>query len=292
MAPFRNLRGDVCCAGRAKRATGLPEKRKALCAGTRRKALLRDEKTARAPQNRVFYTVNVGRYDRLRSAPRFPGWRYVYFADRALPLWARAMADLGWEVRRIPPLGPDRPQVLASREPRLLPHRFLAEFDYSLYADANIVFSEDPTPLLEQIGWPDFTIAHHPTRRTVDEEVEACVAFGKGPEAILRAQLEDYRARGLPDDAQLYETGVLGRRHNAPDVARLGEAWWRAFSAHPWRDQISFPWAVHESGVTPTPMPQREKQAIISVKSRKRPWLVRQSRSLAKKWRRIRALRE
>lgn len=232
---------------------------------------------------RVLYTVNVGGYDKLRPAPRLAGWRCVYFSDRPLPLWARLRGNLGWEVRRLEASGDEQPSSLLSREPKLLPHRFLADFDYSLYVDANIVLKDDPTALLDRLGWPDVLAARHPYRATLAEEVDSCIAENKAPADVLRAQVEAYRAGGLPRDALLYENNVLARRHNAPAAVRLAEAWWQAFLAHPHRDQLSLPWAVHATGVAPAVLEQAEKRQVFQAKAHDRAMLRRWRRSIAKR---------
>lgn len=232
---------------------------------------------------RVLYTVNVGRYDKLRAAPRLAGWHCIYFSDRPLPLWARARDNLGWEVRLLDALGGGEEAARRSREPKLLPHRYLAEFDYSLYVDANILVRQDPTPLLQELGWPDVLTTRHPFRATLGEEVESCILEGKAPAEVLRAQLDSYRERGLPPEAPLYENNVLARRHASAGAVRLAEAWWSAFAAHPHRDQLSLPWVVQQTGIVPAVLEQDVKRRFFQAKSHDRSVLRRWRRSAAKR---------
>lgn len=230
---------------------------------------------------RCLYTVNVGGYDKPRPAPRLAGWDCLYFTDRPLPLLARLVTARGWTARVLEQEA--ETGATLSRKPKLLAHRYLPDYDYSLYIDANIVVRQDPTALLESLDWPVFLTAEHPYRATLGEEIEACVAETKAPPAAMRAQLGRYTAEGLPEAAPLYENNVLARRHNAPEAIRLAEAWWEAYTAHPTRDQLSLPYAAWRTGIGPTVLAQARKRSVFQAKAHDRSRLARLRRSLNKR---------
>ena len=236
---------------------------------------------------KVIYTVNVGGYDKLRAAPRFSGWETVLFSDVPPSGLRRVFGARGW---RVLPLerGDGETPVLASRRPKLLPHHFLQDYDYSLYVDANIVFLADPSCLLEALDWPFFAAALHPYRTTPFAEVEACIAQKKAPADVLEAQAAAYRAAGFPEEAPLLENNVLLRRHNDPQAIALGEAWWEAFLQFPYRDQISLPFAAYRSGIMPIPFSQEQKRAVVAARSHDRSLQKRLKRSLDKRLKRWR----
>lgn len=231
---------------------------------------------------KVIYTVNVGGYDKPRRAPRFPGWDTVLFTDRASGLRLRLA---GWTVRRFDTQG--LAAGAASRRPKLLPHLYLADYDISLYVDANIVFHDDPSRLAEALGWPVFAAAAHPYRDNPYDEVAECVAQGKAPAAVLEAQAAAYRAEGLPGDAALYENNVLLRRHNDPVAVALDEAWWEEFRRFPHRDQISLPMACRRTGIVPVACAQDLKRRFVAARGHDRSLARRLRRSLGKRLARL-----
>ena len=184
----------------------------------------------------MIYTVLTGGYDALPAPFRAPGWDYVCFTDDP------KLRSPHWDVRTFDSRGLDA--VRASRLPKILAHEFLADYDYSIYCDANQRLWRDPTQMAATAGWPDFAACRHPYRQCVYAELEACVALKKATLAPCAAQSERYRAAGMPENYGLVESGVLLRRHNSATARAIAAAWWAEYArAETTRDQVAFPFA-------------------------------------------------
>ena len=79
---------------------------------------------------KVIYTAIIGGYDELIEPEFKPdGWDFVCFSDRDLN-------SNTWEIRKTIPLYSDNTRT--ARKHKLLTHRFLPEYDISLWVDGNI----------------------------------------------------------------------------------------------------------------------------------------------------------
>jgi len=186
-----------------------------------------------APKRRCVYTVVTGGYDEVQPHASAPGWDFVCFSD------SPNIKAPGWKVVLFHGDGLDPRR--ASRLPKILPHRYLADYQYSLYIDANRRLYRDPTGMAERAGWRGVLCVRHPFRQCVYAELKAIAALGKSSVEAARAEADLYRGEGIPENAGLNECGCMFRRHNDPDVIAMDEAWWKASSAAPTtRDQPAF----------------------------------------------------
>ncbi|PCI42138.1 MAG: hypothetical protein COB46_01090 [Rhodospirillaceae bacterium] len=230
---------------------------------------------------RVIYTVIVGGYDRLIEPPTYPGWDYVCFTDGK---HGSARAKLGlskWKIQSYDDEGLDEFRI--SRLPKILPHRYLKDYDYSVYIDGNAKLLADPAEQLATMDWPDFAVSEHPFRNFVLDEIEECIQQDKAPRELLQAQREAYIKDGIPADLKLWENNFLLRRHNAPAVVELMEAWWEQMNTHSHRDQLSLPYVAWKLGFTPHVFDQDLKRTMFATKAHYRSALSRWKKSLAKR---------
>lgn len=230
---------------------------------------------------RVIYTVIVGGYDRLIEPQPFPGWDFVCFTD-GRNTGLRAKVGLShWDIR---PLSDETlDSFRRSRLPKILPHRYLSDYDYSVYIDGNARLLDDPFATLEAMNWPKMAVSEHPFRATVLEEIDECIRQNKAPRALLEAQRAAYLADGMPEDLRLLENNLLLRRHNDPQVIALMEAWWEQMNTFSHRDQLSLPYVAWKQGFAMHTFNQTLKRALFTTKAHYRtPW-ARWKRSLDKR---------
>lgn len=193
---------------------------------------------------RVVYTVIVGGYDRLADVRQWPGWDFICFSDTIKPRGP-------WQVR---PIGFERdatagragnPLFWISRYASILTHEVLPEYDYSIYSAGNQTVTDDPTALCNHLGWPAFSAPRHYARDCIYAELTACVVCSKTSDASARADMERYRAAGVPEHSGLYDCGIILRKHNDPTVIAACGAWWDALtSAAVLRDQPALAFAA------------------------------------------------
>jgi hypothetical protein len=196
----------------------------------------------------VVCTAVTGSYDVLHPpATKVPGWDYICFTDEP------ELARPGWEVRALLENHLDRPRC--SRLPKILAHRFLYDYDISIWVDANLRIIGDLADLCPlALAYADIAFFRHGSRRpSVAAEIEACVAYNKAPFEVMSQQYEHYRGKGFPDDAGIIpEGGVIIRRHNRLRVQAAMEEWWAELLRHSARDQISLPYVIWRNSLRVT----------------------------------------
>jgi len=207
---------------------------------------------------RCVYTVITDGYDDLPSRPAAPGWDFLAFTTDP------ALRSESWKVLPFDPgdLDPRR----ASRLPKILPHRFLADYDYSIYLDANMRLRCTPDRLVVRAGGPDFAAVRHPFRRCVYDELRVIAKLGKAPAGAVETDVARYRAEGVPRNIGLYEAGLLLRRHNAPAVREIAETWWAEYErTETGRDQPALAVALWRLGRTIATLSATERARHISI---------------------------
>ena len=109
-------------------------------------------------QNKVVYTVLTGYKEHLQN-PFFnhsDGYEKICFTDNP-----NLKSDV-WSIERLDDCGLDYERE--SRRPKLLPHRFLSNFELSLYVDNTVRFKVDPKEIFQQCADAPspFVCFHHP----------------------------------------------------------------------------------------------------------------------------------
>jgi hypothetical protein len=196
-----------------------------------------------APSNPrlVVYSALFGDYDELFVPSRelAQACDFVLFTDQLNipPPWRRGSLSYA---------GPS--STRQSRFYKLLPHRLFPQYEWSLYLDANVDLGVNPIEFLElhRSRGPDFFVFRHPKRGSIVEELAACIEGRKDSGERMTRQVAQYLDSGFRHGFPLTENNVLLRRHNDPDLAELGEAWWDEVRAKSGRDQLSLPYVVEK----------------------------------------------
>jgi hypothetical protein len=204
---------------------------------------------ATAPAKVCIYTTLFGDIDDLLPV-LFPGGGidYICFTDRErnTPGWRQIIANPG-----------QTNDTLNAKTFKILPHRYLAEYDYSMFVDANTLFLgriEEFVEFCKANG--DFVMWRHPYR--TDLFLESCAIIGHGrhePEAII-SQISHYAEQGIEKNSGLFEASFIWRRHGAEDVRAFMEKWWAEIMAHSSRDQISLGYLVWRETTRPKVIPE------------------------------------
>lgn len=129
-----------------------------------------------------------------------------------------------------------------SRRPKLRPHDFLPEFEWSLYIDNSVRLKVNPIEIQRTYATADnrFVCFKHPERDCIYDEAEEVIRLGIDSERRVREQVDYYRQRGFPKHDGLINGGVLLRRHSDPEVARISAEWFEHVLRFSKRDQLSF----------------------------------------------------
>jgi len=192
---------------------------------------------------KVIYTAIIGGYDKLIEPTFKPeGWDFVCFSDRDLK------SDI-WEIRKTIPLYSDNTRT--ARKHKLLTHRFLSEYDISLWIDGNINVVGDVNDLLSYLDNCNYATYDHlqnklDPRNCIYQEGQAILNLGKqsgnykdNPNLIVK-QLNRYLEENYPQNNGLVVQMQVLRRHNEKDVIRTMEEHWLELKHNSKREQLSF----------------------------------------------------
>lgn len=142
----------------------------------------------------------------------------------------------------------DNPR-LDARYHKTLAHRLFPDAEYTIWLDGNVQLLIEPEWLVDEwLGEADVATTVHPSRDCIYDEARACIRKGKDGADVINRQMAAYREHGYPAHNGLAETRVVVRR-NTHDVAMFNEMWWSHIAYYSVRDQLSFNWAVWQSGV-------------------------------------------
>jgi hypothetical protein len=192
----------------------------------------------------VVYTAIGGKYDTLKEPPRglLKEADLVAFCDHTPP-------PTLWQVRKLCNEFSD--PCRNAKLPKIVPHIFFPEAAYSLWVDASVKI-ERPFPIKQWIdeflAEHDWATFKHPLRQCIYEEAEACIQQAKDDPDVIRRQMASYRAENYPPNNGLVELTIILRRHTEA-VRQLNEAWFREIRKNSRRDQLSFNYVAHKTGL-------------------------------------------
>lgn len=130
----------------------------------------------------------------------------------------------------------------AAKRIKALPHRFLPEYDWSLYVDNTTRLKQPPADLFNRHLAPSrspLVVFRHPERDCVYDEAAAVVQHQLDDPVRVRHQTAVYRRLGYPEHAGLATTPFMLRRHHAPALITVMERWHQQVLRHSLRDQIA-----------------------------------------------------
>ena len=191
---------------------------------------------------KVVYTSIFGGFDKNESSKLPKGWDFYLFNEQnSLPLYEENNRN--------------------AKKYKLLPHRYLKEYEYSLWIDGNFKVVGNIDMFIKKY-LTDANIAffsHQNTildpRNCIYQEAAAIFNFGninmqKSPERgilnfkddpnIIKKQIERYQREEYPPNNGLIKGGIILRRHNEKDVINAMEKWWEEVKYNSKRDQLSF----------------------------------------------------
>ena len=204
------------------------------------KYLISDE-TSLKTNNKVIYTCISGEYDTLME-PEYisEGYDYVCFTDQ--PFKSKV-----WQIRPIPEELSYLSEVKRQRCIKIKPHRYLPEYDFSVWVDANISLKGDINTFINENCSNEGAVLYvgkHPQRDCVYQEGEACIKIKKDTKENVNRQLNAYKKEGFPEHYGLPQTGIMLRYHNDESCKMLMETWWEQVERYSHRDQLSFSYAL------------------------------------------------
>ena len=189
----------------------------------------------------VVYTSIFGGYDVLHENQfKMNGVDYICFTDSDIK-------SETWKVVKSTPIYNDSNRN--AKKYKILPHRYLKDYDYSVWIDGNILVVSDIRDLVTQHKYQVFD--HNQTRldprNCIYKEYNAIIELGKrnggsykdNPHVMYK-QIRRYIEEGYPENNGLSKNGIIFRNHNDSDVIKTMEDWWNEIKYNSRRDQLSF----------------------------------------------------
>ena len=195
------------------------------------------------------YTALFGGYEDLLEQPlaATSAVDFICFTDDPA-----LVSDL-WEIRLVEPAIATDP-ARSSRFPKLCAHRFLADYDISIYIDNSVLLTRPPEAIITDLLPPgaEFSAFEHSSRETVLDEFSEVARVGYEAGWVCDEQLAHYH-QTHPEVLSMKPLigGVLIRRHMHPDVIAAMEKWWIHVLRFSRRDQLSLRMALTETGLSP-----------------------------------------
>lgn len=217
----------------------------------------------------VCYTCITGGYDALKDVLVKPrNIDFICFSDRNI-------LSRTWHVRAVPTELCYLSNVKKQRIVKICPHRYLSEYDISIWVDGNILIKDDLNKFIAQYDLEKvpFYTRVHPKRDCIYDEMEACLQANKDKKETMKLQVDKYRADGYPAHIGMAETNVILRKHNNKDCVMLDNLWASELLKHSHRDQLSFNYACWKQKFLPGYLTKNAN--IINSKDKFFNWSVK-----------------
>jgi len=201
----------------------------------------------------AIYTSIFGGYDDLPKISYKPNnCDFICFTEDDI-------SSNDWKIIKSPVIYSD-PNRNAKRF-KILPHKYLKKYDYSIWIDGNMTIKGDINNLVKKFLCDSSIAFYNHANNALDskscpyEEAEyilylgtknyninpkrGVLAFKDNPEIITK-QMQHYRHAGFPPNKGLITGMIILRNHNHPDCIKVMEQWWSEISYNSKRDQLSF----------------------------------------------------
>ena len=192
----------------------------------------------------IVYTAIMGGYDYLRKQPR-TGDDFKAFVDshikHAVKPWRIEKKDFSFAT-----------DLFTAKWYKMMPHRLFPDCDYSLWMDGNVMMRQSNT-----VAWlvrkymaadADIVVFRHLMRNCIYDEASEIITRGMCAKESIYQQVSRYTQEGYPSNYGLTELPVILRR-NSKKVNSFNEAWWEEICNYSKRDQISFNYIAHKTGI-------------------------------------------
>ena len=192
--------------------------------------------------SKIIYTTIFGGYDDI-TKPTLPNnWDWKCFSEKnSIPLYTDNTRN--------------------AKKFKVLPHRYLQDYEYSIFIDGNMYVVGNVDDLIEKylsdsnIAFFDHNKNRMDPRDCIYDEYNAIMNLGKNDPnqnfkdnpQVMYDQVKRYQDEGYPSHNGLITGMVILRRHNEKDCIRVMEDWWTEIKYGSKRDQLSFNYVAWKS---------------------------------------------
>lgn len=142
-----------------------------------------------------------------------------------------------------------------SRRYKFLAHKYLDNYDYSFYIDANIkIVSNSVYERIfylqnNQIG---FALNAHPKRNCIYTEAELCLKEGYDSKQNIKKTITELKKNNYPENYGLFENNMIWRSHKTEKINSLMDIWWEYYQNYSKRDQLTLVYLCWKMNIKPS----------------------------------------
>ena len=200
-------------------------------------------------RKKVVYTSIVGEFDQLLQPLSIDNtFDYVCFVKKGQTI----KGEVGvWNIREIP--FEHESARLLSRFPKLLPHKVLPDYDYSLWIDGNVTIKTSEIYDIINRKIEECVLysgLNHWSEDCAYEDAALCIDSGKDTLSHVLRTISFLKKKHFPKHWGLFENNVIFRAHHASKVVNFDELWWELLNNYPNRDQLIHPYSMMVSGLS------------------------------------------
>ena len=199
---------------------------------------------------KVIYTCLVGNYDVLRQPLAInDNYDFICFSNDI----KKERVGI-WQIRPIPFEHKDKARL--SRYVKILPHKALQDYEWSLWMDANIqITSKELYMILDNKiseGEKIYQVNHCiPPCDCIYEEIKFAYLGDRAGFCEAFLQYWNLKRNGFPAHWGLFENNLILRKHLDPLVRNVSEEWWMDFMSHTRRDQFNLMYVYWKNNLIP-----------------------------------------
>jgi len=182
----------------------------------------------------VIYTALFGPSDGLIEPPvEIENCDFVCYTDN------KKITSSIYKVIYCEPLNDS---IRAAKIYKILPHKFLPEYKYSLWIDGNVQLKPQDIYhfVIDNLKAEPIAFLKNPERDCIYDEMGACIKQKKDDPRIMEKQIDYYRKQNYPEHNGLISGGVILRKHMDPRGTKHDEDWCDQVQKFSRRDQLSF----------------------------------------------------
>lgn len=196
-------------------------------------------------QEDIVFTALFGGYESLNELEivKHANTRYICFTDDS------SLSSKTWEIVVVDPIIKANPSR-ASREIKMLGHKYFPEGTRSLYIDNTVKLKVDGAEVLNDwLKDADIAFMRHYSRKTVKGEFFACSAYGLDKQENIFRQYKYYKNHYPTVLRETPHWGGMIARINSADTDNFMNTWKHQFDLFSRRDQLSLNVASMISGI-------------------------------------------
>lgn len=199
---------------------------------------------------KVIYTCLVGDYDSLRQPLAVDeNYDYICFSNDI-----KGERVGAWQIRPIPFEHKDKARL--SRYVKILPHKALMDYEWSLWLDANIqITDKEFYAILESKTSEDgkiYQVNHcFPPCDCIYDEIKYAYLCGVSGFRKTFRQYWHLKRSGFPTHRGLFENNLILRKHNDVQVRKISDEWWAEFMSYTKRDQFNLMYVYWKNNFMP-----------------------------------------